>query len=157
MAIRKKRKPMSPEQRAAAGERLKKAREKRMKENPPQYKNIHPSVLARSEEDPFYFRKIQEWVKIQKEELSIARSMLRRKEKGAEAKVASHQAYIRNLETYLRTGTYQDMFYGERQQNKIRYVCHTPAFHPDGTQKFSYGVFYPSLGVTYTGLEEENA
>ena len=33
--VRKKRKPMSPEQRAAAAERLAKAREKRMKENPP--------------------------------------------------------------------------------------------------------------------------
>mgnify|MGYP003632120962 CR=1 FL=1 len=34
---RKKRKPMTPEQRQAAGERLAKAREKRLLENPPQY------------------------------------------------------------------------------------------------------------------------
>ena len=39
--IRKKRKPMSAEQREAAAERLKLAREKRMKNNPPTYKNIH--------------------------------------------------------------------------------------------------------------------
>ena len=38
---------MSPEQRAAAAERLAKAREKRLRENPPQYKNIDPTVLAR--------------------------------------------------------------------------------------------------------------
>ena len=44
---------MSPEQRAAAAERLAKAREKRLRENPPQYKNIDPTVLARSEDDPF--------------------------------------------------------------------------------------------------------
>jgi hypothetical protein len=82
MAIRKKRKPMTPEQRAAAGERLRKAREKRMKENPPQYKNIHPLVMERGEDDPFYFRKIQSWIKTQKEELSIARKDLRQKVKG---------------------------------------------------------------------------
>ena len=50
--IRKKRKPMTPEQRAAAGERLAKARAKRQAANPPQYKYIHESVLARGEDDP---------------------------------------------------------------------------------------------------------
>ena len=39
--IRKKRKPMTAEQRAAAGERLAKARAKRQAANPPQYKYIH--------------------------------------------------------------------------------------------------------------------
>ena len=67
MAIRKKRKPMTPEQRAAAAERLAKAREKRMRENPPQFKNIHPNALNRPEDDPFYFRKVQDWIKTQKD------------------------------------------------------------------------------------------
>ena len=39
---RKQRKPMTPEQKSAAAERLKLAREKRLKENPPEYKSIHP-------------------------------------------------------------------------------------------------------------------
>ena len=38
---RKRRKPMTEEQKKAAGERLALAREKRLKENPPQYKSIH--------------------------------------------------------------------------------------------------------------------
>jgi len=96
---------MSPEQKAAAVERLAKAREKRLKENPPQYKNIDPSVLARGEDDPFYFRKVQGWIKTQKELLSSARQSLRKKEKGAESRVANHQAYIRNLETYYEVVT----------------------------------------------------
>ena len=83
--IRKKRKPMSEEQRKAAGERLAKARAKRQAANPPQYKYIHESVLALTEDDPFYFRKVQGWIKTQKEELSIARRDLRSKIKGAEA------------------------------------------------------------------------
>ena len=47
---RKKRKPMTAEQKQAAGERLAKAREKRLLENPPQYKSIHPSVVERGDQ-----------------------------------------------------------------------------------------------------------
>ena len=117
---------MTPEQKAAAVERLAKAREKRLKENPPQYKNIDPSVLARGEDDPFYFRKVQGWIKTQKELLSSARQSLRRKEKGAESRVANHQAYIRNLETYLRSGDYVDNFYGEMGEHQIKWRCVAP-------------------------------
>ena len=129
--IRKKRKPMSEEQRKAAGERLAKARAKRQAANPPQYKYIHESVLALTEDDPFYFRKVQQWIKTQKEELTIARKDLRSKVKGAEARVASHQAYIRNLEKYLRDGDYVDDCYGEYQQNKIKWRCVEPAYDKD--------------------------
>lgn len=148
---------MTEEQRKAAGERLAKAREKRLKENPPQYKNIHPIALNRPEDDPFYFRKVQKWIKTQKDLLSEARKSLRQKEKGAEAKVASIQGYIANLQKYLSTGIYCDLFYGEHQQYRIRYRCFKPAYNKDGTQKRSFGVFYEDLGYTYTGLaiEEE--
>jgi len=70
---RKTRKPMSEEQKLAAAERLKKAREKRMKENPPQYKNVHPSVLRRSDADPLNFVAVKGWIAINKEKLSEAR------------------------------------------------------------------------------------
>ena len=42
---RKRRKPMTPEQKANAAERLALAREKRAKANPPKYTNIHPKLL----------------------------------------------------------------------------------------------------------------
>ena len=48
---RKRRKPMTPEQKKAAGERLAKARAERLAKNPPKYKSIHPDVLARGEDD----------------------------------------------------------------------------------------------------------
>ena len=63
---RKKRKPMTAEQKQAAGERLAKAREKRLLENPPQYKSIHPSVVERGEDDPLNMKNIQIWIKSQK-------------------------------------------------------------------------------------------
>ena len=148
---RKKRKPMTPEQRQAAGERLAKAREKRLLENPPQYKSIHPSVVELEDDDPLSMKKVQMWIKTQKDLFSAARSGIRNKMKGAEAQVSLHEGYIRNLQRYLRDGVYCDTMYGEHQQNKILYRCVAMAYHPDGTPKRSTGVFYPDLGRTWTG------
>ena len=76
---------MTPEQKAAAAERLALAREKRAKANPPKYTNIHPSVVARPEDDAMSMKNVQRWIKTQKELLSVARSDIRRKVKGAES------------------------------------------------------------------------
>ena len=150
--IRKKRKPMSEEQRKAAGERLAKARAKRQAANPPKYKYIHETVLARTEDDPFHFRKVQGWIKTQREELALARKDLRANTKGAPARVANHQAYIRNLEKYLRDGDYVDDCYGEYQQNKIKWRCVEPAYDKDGMAKRTHGVFYSDIGTVWDDL-----
>lgn len=147
---RKRRKPMTAEQKAAAAERLALAREKRAKANPPKYTNIHPSVVAKAEDDPMSMKNIQRWIKTQKELMSIAKSDVRRKIKGAEARVASHEGYIRNLQRYLRDGDYCDSFYGEHQQHRCKMVCRVMAYHPDGTPKRSVGVWYPDIGCTWT-------
>ena len=46
------RRRMTEEQKKPA-ERLRVAREKRLRENPPKYANVHPSVLEKSDDDPF--------------------------------------------------------------------------------------------------------
>ena len=147
---RKRRKPMTAEQKAAAAERLALAREKRAKENPPKYTSIHPSVVAKPEDDPMSMKNIQRWIKTQKEFLSIAKSDVRRNVKGAIARAASHEGYIRNLQRYLRDGVYCDMFYGEHQQHKVRNVCLVMAYNPDGTPKRNIGTYYPDLGCEWT-------
>jgi len=152
---RKRRKPMSPEQKAAAAERLAIAREKRAKENPPEYKSVHPDVLAKGDEHAWSHINVKKWIKTQKELLTIARGDVRRKIKGAEARVSSISGYIRNLELYLRSGTYIDMFWGEHQQNKCKTVCLVMAYHPDGSPKRNVGTWYPDIGCTWTG-EMEN-
>ena len=91
---RKKRKPMSEEQKAAAAERLAIAREKRLKENPPQYKSI--------------------------------------------------------METYLRTGEWLDLFWGEYGQNKCKVVCLVMAYYANGKPKRQIGTWYPDIMDEWT-------
>ena len=62
---RKTRKPMSAEQKKAAGERLAIARAKRAKENPPEYKSIHPDVLAKGDEHPWSHINVKKLIKTQ--------------------------------------------------------------------------------------------
>lgn len=147
---RKRRKPMTEEQKQAAAERLAKARAARQeKVGPP--KNVSPDVLALKDEDTLSLKNVRQWIKTQKELLAAARRDERANVKGATAKVANHEGYIRNLETYIRTGTYVDMFYGEHMNNRIKTVCIVPAYDKDGNIKRSYGCYYPDIGGVYVG------
>lgn len=117
--VRRKRKPMSEEQRAAAAERLAIAREKRFEKNPPKYKNIHPSVLAKPDDDTFSLKNVRQWIKTQKGLLQKYKSDVRANVKGSIAKVASTEGYIRHCETYLSGGSWIDDFCGEYQETKV--------------------------------------
>ena len=118
---------MTEEQKIAASERLRVAREKRLRENPPKYANIHSTVLEKRDEHPFSRKKVVQWIKTQKSLLSSERGNVRRKVKGAEAKVADHTAYIRHCEWYLRNGDWIDDRYGEYQEKKTKWITIVPA------------------------------
>ena len=121
------RRRMTEEQKIAASERLRVAREKRLRENPPKYANIHPTVLEKPDEHPFSRKKVVQWIKTQKSLLSSERGNVRRKVKGAEAKVADHTAYIRHCEWYLRHGDWIDNRYGEYQEKKTKWITVVPS------------------------------
>ena len=118
---------MTEEQKAAATERLRVAREKRLRDNPPKYANVHPSVLAKPDDHALSRKKVVQWIKTQKSLLSAERGNVRRKVKGAIAKVADHQGYIRNMETYLRGGDWCDDFYGEYMEKRIKWKVVVPS------------------------------
>jgi hypothetical protein len=147
---RKRRKPMSDEQKAAAAERLAIAREKRLKENPPEYKSVHPDVLARPDTDPWNHKNVKKWIKTQRELLATERKNVRQNVKGAIAKMKSHEGYVSNMERYLKTGIWLDLFWGEYQEKRCRSVCHVMAYHPDGTPKRTVGTWYPDIGCEWT-------
>ena len=149
--VRKKRKPMTEEQRVAAAARLEKAREKRKEKNPDYGQSSLSTELRDLPDDhALHPKKIKEWIKTQKELASTARANVRQKIKGAEARLLIHEGYIKNMQKYLRDGDWVDNFYGEHQQNRITHRCVAMAYEDDGTPKRSVGVFYPDLGCIYT-------
>jgi hypothetical protein len=98
---------------------------------------------------------VKQWIKTQKSLLSAEKASVRGKVKGAEARVASIQGYIRNLETYLRTGEYLDMFWGEYQQNRCKTVCVVMAYNEDGSPKRNIGTWYPDIQCEWTREMDE--
>ena len=121
------RRRMTEEQKAAAAERLRVAREKRLRDNPPKYANVHSSVLEKGDDHPFSRKKVVQWIKTQKSLLASEKGNVRRKVKGAEAKVADHTAYIRHCEWYLRNGDWIDDRYGEYQEKKTKWITIVPS------------------------------
>jgi len=114
--IKKKRKPMTEEQKLAACERLAKARAAKP---PAKNSSIHASVLAIPEEDMLSVKNVQSWIKNQKEQLVEYRSSVRRDIKGAIAQVSNCEGYIRNLQYYLKHGDYCDDRYGAYQEKRV--------------------------------------
>jgi hypothetical protein len=147
---KRKRKPMTAEQKKAAAERLEKAREARMaKAGAP--KSVAAEVLAKPDDDNLSLKNVRQWIKVQKDVISSLRRDVKAGLKGAEAKLASAEGYVRNLETYIRTGIYLDMFWGEYAQNKMRNVCIVMAYDADGNPKRNGGTFYPDINAVYVG------
>ena len=149
---RKKRKPMTAEQRAAAAERLALAREKKLKENPPKTLSIHSSIRDLPESDPLHPKKVRQWIKTQKDLRASYRREVRANTKGALARLYSCDGYIKNMERYLRNGEWVDMFFGEHQNNKIKFRVSKKgiAYYSDGTPKRTIGYFYEDLGYEWT-------
>ena len=152
---RKRRKPMTEEQRQAASERLAKAREARAAKNPDYGKSGIAECLRNLPDDhQLSPKRVKEWIKVQKDYAKFERAAVRQKIKGADAKLAMHDAYIRNMLSYLRTGDWIDMFYGEQMQNRIRNRCVALAYYwygpRKGEPKRDVGTFYPDLGLVWT-------
>ena len=73
------RRKMTEEQREKDAERLRIAREKRLRENPPKYANIHPSVLAKPDDHPLSRKNVVSWIKTQKSLLTSERGKCEKK------------------------------------------------------------------------------
>ena len=148
---RKPRKPMSAEQKAAAAARLEKARAVRAEKNPDFGKSgIHESLHNLPDEHYISPKKVKQWIKTQKDLMSSERAAVRQNVKGALARLANHEGYIRNLQRYLRDGDWTDNFFGEHQEKKMGWRCVAMAYYDDGTPKRDVGTYYPDMGCTYT-------
>ena len=122
-----KKRKMSAQQSNAAAERLAIAREKRLRENPPKYANVHPNVVALPDDHVLCRKNIVQWIKTQKGLLSVERGNARRNVKGAIAKAASIQGYIRQMEYYLKHGDWCSDTYGEYEQHQTKWKVVVPS------------------------------
>ena len=122
--IKRRRKPMTPEQKAAAVERLAKAREAK---GPAQHQNIHPEVLAKPDDLFLSLKNVRSWIKSNKEQLSSLRGEVRRDVKGAKSRFHSVEGYIRHMQHYLKHGDWIDNAYGEHQEKSVKWVTIKPS------------------------------
>ena len=153
--VRKKRKPMSEEQRQAAAERLEKARNARAAKNPNYGQSgIHESLRDLPDDAPINPMKVKKWIKTQKEFVSAERKNEKAGAKGSTDRRISHEGYIRNMQRYLRDGDWVDLFYGEHQEKRVTRICRAQAYYwygpKKGEPKFDVGVYYPMLGTIYS-------
>ena len=152
---RKPRKPMTEEQKVAAAERLAKAREKKAAADPNYGKtNIHESLRDLPDDHQLHPKKVKEWIKTQKDLASAERKNVKAGVKGAEARKSYAESYVRSMKSYLRSGDWSDMFYGEYADKKIRNRCVALGYYwygPfKGEPKRDVGTFYPDLNLIWT-------
>ena len=158
MVIKRKkwRKPLTEEQKAERRERLKKAREAKA---PPKYVSIAPNVRDLKDDHPLCLKNVRNWIKINKDERARLKKILRSsKDRHVNNRYNIVDCYVQNMEQYLRSGLWLDLFYGENQEFNIGYRCLTLAYESDGTPKRDVGTWYMDLGEKYTQemYEEDN-
>ncbi len=139
---RKRRKPMTKEQRAAAAERLAKARAAKGESK---NLSLHKDIRNLEEDHPISPAKVKKWLKSNKEALAAAKKDAKT-DKKANARVGQLETYVTNMERYLRTGVWLNLFYGENQEHKVRRKVTTLAYDKDGNVKREIGVIYPDIG-----------
>ena len=119
----KKRKPMTPEQRIAAAERLEKARAAKA---PAKNESIHPSILEKGDDYYLSAKNVKDWIKTQKDLMSSLRHEMRREVKGAKMKYHAAEGYIRHMRHYLKHGDWCSDFYGHYEDKKIKWQTIVP-------------------------------
>jgi len=120
---KKKRKPMTPEQKAAAAERLAKARAAKA---PAKNESVHFSVLALDDDHWRSAKNVKNWIKTQKDLMSTLRYEMRKDVKGAKCKYHSAEGYIRHLKHYLKHGDYCDDYFGPYAEKRVKWQTIIP-------------------------------
>ena len=149
----RKTKQLTEKQKEAQRLRLEKMRAKK---KPPEYKNVSKYVLSLDDEEPYSLKNVKDWIKHNKEMVSMLQARARNRETSPKDKqhslnqADSKKAFIRYIEHYIKTGDWIGMFSGKDETNKVIPKCVAMAYYPDGTPKRSVGVFYPDIRAVWT-------
>ena len=133
----------------------------RAKKKPAEYKNIHPSVLAKPDDDKLSMKNVKTWIKEAKDIASAHSRNARGRNVTPVARQhelnlsESKKAYIRQMEHYLKSGDWIADFMGPQENEKTQWKCIAMAYHSDGTPKRSVGIFYPDINMVWTNEMDE--
>ena len=147
------RKKLSEERKQQLRDQLDAARKKKA---PAEYKNVHPNVLAKPDDDPLSLKSIKKSIKHNKDKASAFLTNSRRRGASPKQSIAdrihadSAKAYIRFMEHYLRTGDWISDFMDDDEEKKTQWKCVAMAYHEDGTPKRTKGVWYPDIQTVWT-------
>ena len=148
----RKTKTLTTAQKEAQRIRLEKMRAKK---KPPEYKNVSKYVLSLDDEEPYSFKNVKEWIKHNKEMVSMLQARARNRETSSKDKqhalnmADNKKAFIRYIEHYIKTGDWIGMFSGKDETNKVTPKCVAMAYHSDGTPKRDVGVYYPDINMVW--------
>ena len=125
---RKKRKPMTEEQRAKAIENLAKARAARA---PAKNSSVHPNVLALPDDHPLSAVRVKEWLKYNQDYLKSIKAQADSKDWKERREYRIVENYVKNLKTYLKDSVWNDHRYGQKMENKMEWIVVAPAGEND--------------------------
>ena len=109
--------------------------ELRSRKKPPKMVGVHPSVLELPEDHMLSYKKIKKWIDTQEgiarsagqTERSKSSEMSNKKRNAAMRQRMDAQGYIRAMKRYLRTGDWDNIYYGEHEQNLTKWKVIAPA------------------------------
>ena len=109
--------------------------ELRAKKKPAKMVGVHPSVLALPDDDMLSYKKIKKWIDTQEgkarsagqTERSKSSEMSNKKRNEAMRQRLDAKGYIRAMKRYLKTGDWDNIYYGEHEQNLTKWKVIAPA------------------------------
>jgi len=109
--------------------------ELRARKKPPKMAGVHPSILEKGDDYFLSYKKIKKWIDTQEgiarsagqTERSKSSEMSNKKRNAAMRERMDAQGYIRAMKRYLRTGDWDNIYYGEHEQNLTKWKVIAPA------------------------------
>ena len=109
--------------------------ELRAKKKPPKLTSVHPSVVELPDDHMLSYKKIKKWIESQEgkarsagqTERSKSSEMRQKKRDAAMRERMDAQGYVRAMKRYLKTGDWDNIYYGEHEQNLIKWKVIAPA------------------------------
>ena len=107
----------------------------RAKRKPAILKGVHPSILEFPDDHTFSYKNIKKWIETQQGiaraagmvERSRNRDMPQKKRDEQMRKRYAAEGYIRSMQRYLRTGDWDNMYFGEYEEHLTKWKVIAPA------------------------------